>query len=83
MTSSNERYATEQRAESENLSVNLSGIKTQFENRRDENLVTPQLSFKRTQDKTSFNRISKVNAKTQVGKILSTYCILLKHIFVI
>ena len=73
MTLSNEKFATEQRIESENLSVNLSGLKTQFENRKDENLVTPQLSHKKIPENTGFNRFASTTTRKQVRKYLNCF----------
>ena len=59
MTPTNEHYETEQRSETENLAVNLSGLKSQFESRKDEQLVTPELSKRKAQpEKTGYNRIA-------------------------
>ena len=67
MTSTNQVYVTEQRTETESLAVNLSGLKSQFENRKDEHLVTPGLSNKKAQpDRGGMNRIAASTLPLQV-----------------
>ena len=70
MTSSSEHYATEQRAETGSLAVDLTGIKSQFESRKDEHLVIPALANKKAQpERSGFSRTAQATVNYQVRNV--------------